>query len=96
MRDRSLVQTYADALARQLGRPAEDIRARGLSALDFRDTLNFEFVDHSHATFHGAFFLHGPARWAVVVFTEHCGYFVFPDGVRISTESGQAMFDGLR
>lgn len=90
----NLVQHYAAQLAPSLGRSEAEVRRGGLQATDFRDTLHLEFADGSHATFHGAFFLHSPAEWAVVVFTEHCGYLVFPDALRIRTEAG-AVFDGL-
>lgn len=91
----NLTQQYADALAAQLGRPADEIRREGLRAGDFPYTLNFQFEDGSHATFHHALFIHDPLRWAIVVFTEHCGYFVFPDVVRISAENVGVLFDDL-
>lgn len=94
MKIHPLVQVHAQALAEHLGRPAEEISARGLSANDFRDTLHFEFADHSEATFHYAFFLHLPHEKQVAVFTEHCGYFCFPQWVRVRS-GGAVVFDGL-
>lgn len=89
-----LVKAHAQALAQHLGRPAAEIAAQGLRATDFRDTLHFEWVDGSEATFHYAFFIHLPESKEIAVFTEHCGYFTFKQWVRITRE-GERVFDVL-
>lgn len=89
------VSRYADAIALKLGREAESIRESGLQANDFRETLHFEFDDGSHATFRYAFFIHDAQANALAVFTEHCGYFLFPSFVKVTAESGAILHDGL-
>lgn len=91
---RQLLNDYAAALAASLGRSEEELRARGLNVRDFNGTLNFFFEDGSHATFRYAFFLHDPVKRAIV-FTEHCGYFVFPDWLCVLDAEGRTLFDRL-
>ncbi|GGK24464.1 hypothetical protein GCM10008955_17570 [Deinococcus malanensis] len=79
----------------QLGRDEQDIRARGLRAQDFRETLTLRFQDGSHATFHGALVVHDLSGRQVVVFTEHCGYFSVVDHVRVTAEDGRVVLDTL-
>ncbi|MEN9938329.1 MAG: hypothetical protein RLZZ387_4908 [Chloroflexota bacterium] len=73
--------TWADELSAHLGRPADAIRTEGLRAGDFpaRGALVLRFPDGSMCRFRYAFHLAGPARRQICVFTEHCGYHVFPD-----------------
>ncbi|GBF05969.1 hypothetical protein DAERI_060229 [Deinococcus aerius] len=92
---RHLLNEDAIPLAVKLGRSEEELRARGLNVRDFNGTLNFFFEDGSHATFRYAFFLHDPVKRAIVVFTEHCGYFVFPDWLRVLDAEGRTLFDRL-
>ena len=51
-----------------------------LSAHDFPSgqAVRLKFPDGSSAYFEHAFFIQDPARQRVAVFTEHCGYHVFP------------------
>ncbi len=88
-----LLTRYATQLAQMLNRPAEQLREKGLRAGDFRRTLTFRFQDGSHATFNSALFLHDPSRQVVAVFTEHCGYFAFPQFLT-AEQDGQTVFDG--
>jgi hypothetical protein len=54
----------------------------GLSAGDFstRQSVHVHFPDGSFALFRYAFAVPDEAGRAVMVFTEHCGYHVFPVG----------------
>lgn len=92
---RQLLHEYAASLAVKLGRSEEEIRERGLSVRDFKGTLNLFFEDGSHASLRHAFFLHDPVKRAVVVFTEHCGYLVFLDWLRVVDAEGRTLFDCL-
>jgi len=89
------IDAYAHLLADQVGRTEQDLRARGLRAQDFRETLTLRFQDHSHATFHGALIVHDPHARRVVVFTEHCGYFAVVDHVRVTTQDARVLLDTL-
>jgi hypothetical protein len=53
---------------------------RGIGASNFphNQSVLIKCVDGSFAHFHHAFILHDPARKQTAVFTEHCGYHVFP------------------
>lgn len=95
MRQSEWTEAYAGPLAEQLGRDEQDIRAHGLRAQDFCDSLTLRFQDGSHATFHGALALHDPAARQVVMFTEHCGYFSVVDHVRITADDGRVVMDTL-
>lgn len=90
-----LLTRYAEAVAVKVDREVSAVQQGGLSARDFQDTLHFEFADHSHATFHFAFFIHDSQARALAVFTEHCGFFLFPDHVRVRDEGGALLFGGL-
>lgn len=90
-----LIDRYAVALAERLGRLPEDIRGCGLGARDFNGTLDLAFADGSRATFHHAFFIHDVSQRAIVVFTEHCGYLVFPDWLRVVDDAGNILFNRL-
>jgi hypothetical protein len=77
---KSMLMEWAPELANRLGRPEGEIRVRGLSAGDFSPSraVEIKFVDGSHARFSYAFAIVSKERHAVAVFTEHCGYLVFP------------------
>lgn len=90
-----LVKAHAQALAERLGRPAKTTAEQGLRAQDFGETFTFRFQDGSHATFYDALFIHAAHDRQAVVFTKHCGYFVFPNYVRVQAENGNVIYDGM-
>ena len=49
-----------------------------LSAYDFPSNVTITFPDGSNAHFIGAFFIENTDRRELAVFTEHCGYHIFP------------------
>ena len=49
-----------------------------LSAEEFRHHLKLSFEDGSFVFFHYAFYLRDEALKEIAVFTEHCGYHIFP------------------
>jgi hypothetical protein len=51
---------------------------QGLSATDFRHSLKINFEDGSFALFQHAFYILDRENNEVGVFTEHCGYHIFP------------------
>ena len=82
-----IVKEWAEELSKRLGRPAAEIRARGLSAYDFSplEEVEVKFPDGSNAHFMFAFFVVSETRKAVAVFTEHCGYWVIPSwGIEVT------------
>lgn len=65
------------------GRYGPDYKHRGsLGASDFpaNSRVSVVFADGSEATFRYAFFIEAPEWDEVAVFTEHCGYHIFPAG----------------
>lgn len=74
------VVEWADELAPLLRRSPDTIRSHGLSAGDFRDGgwLVIELMDGSTLRFRHAFHVIRESEQALAVFTEHCGYHVFP------------------
>jgi hypothetical protein len=74
------VLEWADELAPLLHRSADAIRSHGLHAGDFRDGgwLTIELMDGSTLRFRYAFHVIRESEQAFAVFTEHCGYHVFP------------------
>ena len=51
-----------------------------LSAYDFPTNVTLIFPDGSNAHFTGAFYVEDHERNELAVFTEHCGYHIFPIG----------------
>lgn len=81
MRSRSeVISDWANELSEKLGRPAEEIRNRGLSVYDFQTShrVRINFEDESFAEFRYAFCLRKDKDRVLAVFTEHCGYLEFP------------------
>jgi hypothetical protein len=76
--NRELVHDWADVLSEHLNRPPGDIRQRGLAASDFREDVEISFPDGSTVAFRHAFVVIDSQRQLIAVFTEHCGYHVFP------------------
>ena len=75
-----IIRFFAPELARLTGRPEDDLVKNGLSLRDFQPKAEVElrFADQSHAKFNFAFYIASREKNAVAVFTEHCGYHVFP------------------
>ena len=76
--NRKLVNEWVDALSIKLDRPQADILTRGLAASDFREDVEITFPDRSIVSFRHAVCVSDPQRHVIAVFTEHCGYHVFP------------------
>jgi hypothetical protein len=79
MRDKDvLADEWLELLAKRLDRSAEDIRKHGLTADDFPsdETISLTFEDGSSLCFANALLLDKGRDTAL--FTEHCGYHVFP------------------
>ncbi|MFP4439265.1 MAG: hypothetical protein ACLFVO_18645 [Chloroflexaceae bacterium] len=75
-----ILSQWADELSRKLDRPREHILQYGLSTTDFplNEELKLTFPDESLAHFRHGFFVTNSSRRQLAVFTEHCGYHVFP------------------
>jgi hypothetical protein len=75
-----IIAEWAEELSAKLGRSKEELLNRGLSAGDFRlnEELDITLHDGSTAHFRYAFFIASKARRSIAVFTEHCGYHMFP------------------
>ena len=84
---RLILSGWATELAAHLHVSEDELFDRGISATAFpRDSLEFAFPDGSRASFEFAFYLDSLEKNAVAVFTEHCGYHVYPRyGLEIKT-----------
>ena len=80
MDDNGIVVEWAEELSEALNRSVEDIRRNGLSAGDFSGEYDLcvEFADSSKVDFKYAFYVVREASCLIAVFTEHCGYHIFP------------------
>lgn len=56
-------------------------KTKRLTAYDFESgsSVVLRFEDGSFAQFDGAFYAHDCEKGELAVFTEHCGYHIFPD-----------------
>lgn len=79
-RVQALILDWAEELATTLGRSVDEIRHSGLSAYDFPSgsRLHVKLMDGSTLRFRHAFHVIRKSEHALAVFTEHCGYHVFP------------------
>lgn len=74
----AIVLEWADELAAQVERSAQDLRLNTESLSFSNDTVRVELMDTSVVEFRNAFFVASDAKRAIAVFTEHCGHHVFP------------------
>ena len=76
-----ILEDWAEELSSHIGRSVQDIREKGLSATDFSPLhdLRVSLMDGSFVQFRYAFAVSSEAKRAIAVFTEHCGYHVFPN-----------------
>jgi hypothetical protein len=82
-----VLQEWAVEVSSAVGRSVADIRSKGLGASDFptdRD-LRITLMDGSFVQFHYALAVPSKNKRAIAVFTEHCGYHVFPDHEAVVT-----------
>ena len=77
---RQLLDEWAEELSEHLGRSVENIRQKGLGATDFptNESLHIQLMDGSFVQLQYAFHVVNAEKFALAVFTEHCGYHVFP------------------
>lgn len=57
---------------------SKQLKYNNLSISDFHHHLKIEFADNSNAFFYYAFYLIAEDLKEVAIFTEHCGYHIFP------------------
>ena len=77
---KQILTEWEQELAHHLGRSVQEIRSKGLDASDFssNECLHIQLADGSFVQFEYAFHVVNAEKFAIAVFTEHCGYFVFP------------------
>lgn len=75
-----ILSEWVDDLSRHLDLNRDLILKKGLGAADFpmNESLHIKLVDGSFVQFEYAFHLVNEGKRAIAVFTEHCGYHVFP------------------
>jgi hypothetical protein len=77
--DARLLDLWAEALAKRLGRSAQSIKDDGcLESGDFHHKLSIQYPDGSSMIFSDALALVGLSRQQVAVFTLKCGYLQVP------------------
>lgn len=77
MKHEDLPERWKSKLKDHINREFGKNRQR-LSATDFRHALKMNFADGSFLFFHYAFYILDREANEVGVFTEHCGYHIFP------------------
>lgn len=77
---KQILSEWEKELSEHLGRPVDELYSRGLCATDFptNESLHIKLMDGSFVQFEYAFHVVNAEKFAIAVFTEHCGYFVFP------------------
>ena len=75
-----ILEEWAEDVAAKLGRSADQLRQQGLGASDFPadHDLRIQLMDGSYVQFRYAFAVKSQKWRAIAVFTEHCGYHVYP------------------
>ncbi len=94
MSHKDIIENWAEDLSKKLGRPAADIKEKGLSAYDFSPSSHVEvtFLDKSFCKFKFAFCVINEEKRLVAVFTEHCGYHVYSTYGAIVREISEEIF----
>ncbi len=78
MREHELPERWRVRVAEHAERLSHG-RYKSLGASAFRDqSVRLRFTDGTNAVFHWAFYLKDEETQEIAVFTEHCGYHVFP------------------
>lgn len=79
-RAKQIISDWSEELATKLGRSAQELETRGLNASDFpiSSCVKLLFPDGSKVHSQHAFYVTSELRSAIAVFTEHCGYHIFP------------------
>ncbi len=77
---KQLLTEWVEELSQHVGRSVEEILRKGLGADDFptNESLHIKLMDGSFVQFQYAFYVVNAEKFAIAVFTEHCGYHVFP------------------
>jgi hypothetical protein len=89
MKQKDLPQKWQDRVQNYLVEIGSKYKEFG--ADNFQHDLKIKFDDGSNAFFHYAFYWIDAENKEVAVFTEHCGYHIFPLFVKLETvnHSGQ-------
>ena len=84
---KQILEEWAAEVSTAVGRSVEDIRGKGLGAGDFPldDDLRVTLMDGSFVQFSYALAIPSKEKRAIAVFTERCGYHVFPDHEAVIT-----------
>ena len=76
MKQQDLPQRWQNKIIEYLQSIGSKYKTFGIS--NFQHDLRIEFVDRSNAFFYYAFYLIDEESNEIAVFTEHCGYHLFP------------------
>lgn len=90
-----IIPVWSKFLEKRLGRSADEIIDKGLSAYDFsQNSVFIKFSDESSCTFNYAFALVNSERKIAAIFTEHCGYYEFPVHAALVCEDEETLYVG--
>jgi hypothetical protein len=83
-----ILEEWVEEVSSHVGRSVEELRTKGLGASDFPAgrELRVALMDGSFVQFRYAFAVASDAKRAIAVFTEHCGYHVFPNHEAVISE----------
>ena len=97
-----VIAEWSTELATHFGVPIEAFRTDPRRYINFPPgKLRVELMDHSYVEFNWAFALINETYRAIAVFTEHCGYHVFPshearvfrDGVLVYEDPNKSILE---
>lgn len=72
----AVIKPFVKELTQKLGRSKKELLTTGLLATDFTGNVRLVYEDGSHHHYQNAFLV--KSKTHVGVFTEHCGYFMYP------------------
>lgn len=89
----SLLKDWAPDLSMALGVSTEDLLSGKASLIDHPlKTIRIVLMDESVVEFRYALFIVNELRKAIAVFTEHCGYHVFPYHEAVIYADGELVY----
>lgn len=77
---KQILSDWEQELSEHLCRSVEEIRREGLGTSDFptNESLHIKLADGSFMQLEYAFHVVNVEKFAIAIFTEHCGYFILP------------------
>lgn len=78
LNNKQMITYFLPELVAVTGRKPVELVQDGLMCRDFKDTVRLDFEDGSRVIFNHAILVYNLDLDQIGVFTEHCGYHIFP------------------